>query len=148
VLGDSGTGIGGGGMGYAGREADEAGSVKERLGTGLHYTDQLTVLGYGIKSAIERGERKLEQRQRESEGKEGRVLSSANVTELDSAANDLETLLGRIRKLLEASKPKPKDGDKQENDEEKEKGLEFGPEMTQELIRFLQREAIQRGVPL
>lgn len=74
------------------------------------YTADLCALVDDARRIADRTEKRITLRT-----KEGRVLSSANVAELSSAADELETLLKRIRTLLESATPKPKQ--EQEDDE-------------------------------
>lgn len=79
-------------------------SVIDELDTDTDYMTNLERLGTAIKALGDRTEARIAMRT-----KEGRVLSSANLTELSSAADELEALMKRIRTLLDSATPKPKE---------------------------------------
>lgn len=70
--------------------------------------------------------------------KEGRVFSSANMTELASLHTELNTLVARLDKLLADAKPKPKDG------EETPKQLDIQAVLNHLMVMDLQL----KGVPI
>lgn len=87
------------GPGYASANAE---SVKQKLDTALDYMAHLSGLGTALKGLADRTEARIDMRT-----KEGRVLSTANWTELVE-------LYERLGKLIEAGKPKPKEDDEDE----------------------------------
>lgn len=84
-------------------------SSKRMLGDGLPYGEFSSLVVDAVKRYAERTEARLARRT-----KEGRVLSTANMSELEELENTLADIAARIRKLRENAKPKDKDEDKKQ----------------------------------
>lgn len=80
-------------------------SLLDGLGTGnVEYSEHARLLVTAIGEFMGRTEARAEMRT-----KEGRVFSSANMSDLESMASQLEDMATRMRAMMEAAKPKPKD---------------------------------------
>lgn len=133
---------------YAGLPQNRT-SQKRSLVDGLSFGGSLRAVADAAMRITERAEKRYQMRV-----KEGRMFSSANISELDDVRTQLDQLTGRIAKLLEAaSTQKPKEtgtgtGKEADKEKEKEKSADIAAEINQLMIAFQAREAKQNGVQL
>lgn len=111
--------------------------VLQDLGTGLEYTVHCKWLGTAIQGLLDRTEARAEMRT-----KEGRVFSSANMSDLESMASQLEDMATRMRAMMEAAKPKPKQDGTQATDEGKALAQEVNALLLEHYARQPQLRAL------
>jgi hypothetical protein len=119
------------GMGYSGRTRS---ARKNGLVDGSGFAAGLHAVADAARSIVVRAEKRADMRT-----KEGRVLSAANMSELDDLKTQLATLASKLEKLLAGASPKPKEG----SDTEKEKSNQL---IQDAILAMVRRDTARRGV--